>query len=163
VRGSAPIEGPDDSHTTSVGEPATTNTPSLRVVRAEQHTSDQASSPATASEVDVELLERRRYLVGVREKTLNERLAELDRREMNLVEREAALSLREAEHEIATAFEKEALALREQQLNELADRLERKEAQVADYVVQAQRKLARAATPAPDPSPQSRRSWLRHR
>ncbi len=162
MRGSAPIEGSDGFHATSTGEPAMTSGPTLRVLRTEQPSSGQPASPGTAGDVDIELLERRRYLVRVREQALNDRVAELDRRETTLDEREAALSLREAEHQIATALETEALAVREQKLDELATRLERKEAQVADYVVQAQRQLARAATPEPDAQP-SRRGWRRHR
>lgn len=161
MRGSAPMEGTGDSRATSTGEPASTSGPSLRVLHTGQLSSGQAASSGT--DVDVELLERRRHLVGVRERALNERVAELDRRETNLNEREAALNLREAEHEIATSFEKEALGVREQELNELAARLERKEAQVADYVVQAQRHLAQAATPEPEARPSSGRGWRRHR
>jgi hypothetical protein len=160
VRGSAPVEGSDGSHAAPTGEPGTTSGPSLRVLRTEQPANDEAAPPGTAS--DVELLERRRYLVGLREQALNDRVTELDRRETNLDEREAALSLREAEHQMATSLETESLAVREQELDELANRLERKEAQVADYVVQAQRQLARAATPEPEAQP-SRRGWRRHR
>ncbi len=162
ARGSAPIEGSDGFDASSTGEPAATNGPTLRVVPSEPPSSGQSVSPATAGDADIELLERRRYLVGVRERALNDRVAELDRRETTLDEREAALSLQEAEHQIAAALEKEALAVRAQELDELATRLERKEAQVADYVVQAQRQLIRAATPEPQAQP-SRSGWRRRR
>ena len=146
MKGLAPIEGTDDSNERSTGGSATTNGPGLRALRTEQPSSGQAGSP-TAGDVDIELLERRKYLVGVRERALNERIAELNRREVNLDEREAALRLREAENEIAKAFQREALAVREKELNQLAARLERQEVQVADYGVRAQRPLAEAATP----------------
>jgi chromosome segregation ATPase len=117
------------------------------------------STDSERSEVSAEVLERRRQLLSTRERGLDERASELDRREVELDERQAALDVSVAENEIAIAIERDALAGRAEELNELAERLARKEAQVADFVTQAQRHLAAATPRSPEPPPDRKRSW----
>ena len=77
---------------------------------------------------------------------LDERVHELGLLEDRLEEREAELERRDAERRVAIELEEEALAVREQELNELAIRLTRKESQVADYVAKVQKQLGQATS-----------------
>ena len=106
-------------------------------------------SELSPTEVETRVLERRRQLLTVREHGLNERAAQLDQREIEVEERQAAFDFNVAEHEIAIAIERDALTGRAKELAELADRLARKEAQVASYVTQAQKHLVAAAARPP--------------